>query len=112
MPTVITKGFLGANGADGTGNGDFVDEIKVSGKVEVLKRRGTDGLTKKLDSINPENEFSIKGGGAPTLALGVGTVTLSELQGGVKVVEKQDHTQKPNDYDEFESSGIHAPNAT
>jgi len=112
MPTVITKGFLGTSGADGTAAGDYVDEIKVSGKVETITRRGTDGTTKKLDSYDPTNEFSIKGGGAPTLALGVGGPVLSELTGGVKVVDKRDHTQKSNEYDDFEVSGKHAPGAS
>jgi hypothetical protein len=109
MPTVLTKGFIDT---DGTANGDYVDEISVDTSVELITRKGTDGVTKKVDSVDPTSEFSIKGGGAPTLALGVGAVSIKELEGGVKAVEKKNHTQKRGEYDEFSTNGKHFPGAS
>lgn len=106
MPTTLTHSI------DIFSDGDYLDEVKVTNNTEVSERRGTDGTFKKVKDFNPTNDFSFKGGGDPAVALGVGTFAITGLTGGVKMIPKYDHTQKNNDFDDFEATGKHYPGAT
>lgn len=106
MPTTITHGIFSIS------DGDFLDEFKISQEVEISERRGTDGTFRKVKDFNPTSDFSYKGGGNPAIALGVGSLTITGLSGGVKMVKKYDHTEKNTEFDDFEASGKHYPNAT
>lgn len=92
-------------------DGDFIDEVSVTAQVELIERKGTNGQTKKARALNPTNEFSIKGGGSSGLTLGLSAISLG-LAGGVKYVTKDTNTQKNSDFDDFDASGKHLPNAT
>ena len=106
MPTT-----LGFSIAAFTG-GDFLDEVKVGNEIELAKRRGTNGTFKRAKVFNPTATFDIKGGGASGLALGLSTDSITGLDGGVKYITKDDHTEKNNDFDDFAISGEYLPGAT
>jgi len=106
MPTTITHGIASA------ALGDYLDEIKATFNIETSERRGTNGTITKIKSFNPTNEFSFKGGGDVALVVGVGAFTITGLTGGVKNLSKYEHTDKNNEFDEFDASGKHYPTAT
>lgn len=107
MPTTLTQGISGS-----TSGGDFTDELKVSKGIDVIERKGSDGVVAKVKAINPINDISIKGGGAPAIALGSGGVSVSALTGGVTMVSKYDHAEKNSEYDDFDASAKHYPSAS
>jgi hypothetical protein len=106
MPTAIKHSI------DAYTGGDFIDEVKIGGSIEVSERRGTNGVIAKTKAFNPTNEFSLKGGGSSGLTLGVSAATIGGLSGGVKNLTKDDYTQVNNDFDSFDASGKHYPNAS
>ncbi len=108
MPTTITHSIGSGNAA----NGDYLDEFKTTNNVETSERRGTNGDIKKVKDFNATNEFAFKGGGNPAVPVGVGSLTITGLTGGVKIVQKFERTEKNNDFDDFDCSGKHYPNAT
>ena len=108
MPTTATPI---THGLASFTTGDFLDEFKVSMSTEVSERRGTAGAIVLVKDFNPTNEYSYKGGGNPAIALGVATDTMTGLTGGVKINNKFDHTEKNNEFDDFEAAGKHWPNA-
>jgi len=108
MPTTITSSI----GSPDSGLGDYLDEVKVTNNTEVAERRGTNGAIKKVNAFNPTNDFSFKGGGDPATAVGVATLTITGLSGGVKVVKKYEHTLKSTDFDESMAEGTHYPGAS
>src|SRR4051812_1317679 len=92
--------------------GTWTDEVQVTPTIEIVKRRGSDGTFVKGKALNPTNDFSIKGGGGTVSAVGLATLTLVGISGGVKYIEKAPHTDKNNDFDDFECSGTHLPGGT
>lgn len=106
MPTTITHGI------EVFADGDYLDEVKVSRSVEHTKRRGTNGAFKKSKTFNPTADISIKGGGSSGLALGVGSLSIIGISGGIKVVTKDDNTQHNSEFDDFDASVEHLPGAT
>ncbi len=106
MPTTITHSLTSST------FGDFLDELEVTFNTEVSERRGTNGDIKKVEDFNITNEFSAKGGGNPTLAVGVATLTITDLTGGVKMVSSRSQRGKNVDFDEFDGKGKHYPNAS
>lgn|SRR4030095_3925617 len=106
MPTTIKHTI------DAFTNGDYLDEVKIGNVIELNKRRGTNGDYKKGKAFNQTAEFNIKGGGSSGLSLGVTSETISGLTGGVKYLTKDDYTQHNSDFDDFEVTGEHLPNAT
>lgn len=108
MPTTITHNFVDSI----TGGGDYMDQLEVTHETEIAERRGTNGQIKKVKDFNPTASLSFKGGGDPATAMGVATISIAELAGGVKFMSKYVHTQKNNDFDEYSSDGKHYPNAT
>jgi hypothetical protein len=108
MPTTITHSISGTNAA----LGDYLDEVKTTNNIETSERRGTNGDIKKVKDFNATNEFSFKGGGNPAVAVGVATLSVEGLTGGVKIAQKFERTVKNNDFDEHDCGGKHYPNAT
>jgi hypothetical protein len=107
MPTTLKHTI------DAYTTGDYLDEVKISNKIELTKRKGTDGTTKKGKAFDPTAEFSVKGGGSSGLTVGVVSMSITTgLSGGVKYLTKDDYTQKNADFDDFESSGEHLPGAS
>lgn len=106
MPTTITHSIFSYT-AD-----DYLDEISADFNVELAERRGTNGAIKKVKDYNPTNDFSMKGGGNPTIPVGVFSGSYTGLTGGVKYIQKFGHTEKNTDFDEFAASGKHYPNGT
>lgn len=94
-------------------DGDFLDEVRISNKIELSKRKGSDGITKKGKAFDPTAEFSIKGGGSSGLSVGVSVMSITTgLSGGVKYLTGDDYTQKASDWDDFEAKGEHLPGAS
>ena len=108
MPTTITPSFVDAI----TNGGDYMDSLDVTHNAEIIERRGTNGAFKKVKDINPTNDIEFKGGGDVATPVGVATISISELSGGVKMVSKFKHGQKNNDFDDYECSAKHYPGAT
>jgi len=104
MPTTITQGISGS-----TSGGDFTDELKLSKQTEIIERKSSAGITVKVKDINPTTDISIKGGGAPAIALGSGGVAVSALTGGVIMVSKHEHTEKNAEFDDYDASAKHYP---
>lgn len=105
MPTTITPGIASYT------DGDFIDEFKVTQKKEIITRRGTTGNITKIHELNPTNDFSSKGGGNPAIGVGVLTLAITGLTGGVKAVPEYGHTEHNNEFDDYDFSGTHYPNA-
>lgn len=95
-------------------DGEFIDEVMFKEKVETATRRNRVGETARVYTYDQTNDFSIKGGGEPPLALGV--VASSGITGmgtdGVIVVKERTVTDKSTDFNEFEITGTQYPNAT
>lgn len=106
MPTTITHSIFSYT-AD-----DYLDEISADFNAEIAERRGTNGDIKKVKSFNLTNDFSMKGGGNPAIAVGVGSITYTGLTGGVKMIPKYTHTEKNTDFDDFACTGKHYPNGS
>lgn len=88
-------------------DGEFIDEVMFKEKVETAERRNRVGVIKRVYTYGQTNDFSIKGGGTPPLALGV--VASSGISGmgedGVIVVKERTVTDKNTDFNEFEVNG-------
>jgi len=106
MPTTIKHSI------DAYTGGDYVDEVKIDREIEVSERKGTNGAIAKTKTHNPTSGFSVKGGGSSGLAVGVSNIAVSGLDGGVKNLSKDSYTQHNDNFDDFEASGKHYPNAS
>jgi hypothetical protein len=106
MTTSIIHGM-----ADFT-DGDYLDEFSTEGKTDVSERRGTDGAIAKVKDYNPTSEISVKGGGNPAIAVGVGSLSITSLSGGAQMIKSSKHTEKNTDFDDFDLSGTHYPSAS
>jgi len=107
MPTTITQGISGS-----TSGGEFTDELKISKQTEIIERKNSAGITTKVKDLNPTTDISIKGGGAPAIALGSGGVAVTAVTGGVIMVSKYEHTEKNSEFDDYDASAKHFPSGS
>lgn len=103
MSTTLTFGIFSYT------DGDYLDEVDVDFNTEVAERRGTSGDIKKVKDFNPTNDLTVKGGGQPAISVGVATLAVTGLTGGVKMCSKFGHTEKSNDFDDFNLTAKHYP---
>jgi len=106
MPTAIDHNF---NDIDAAGRGDFLDEFSTTNSTDVSERKGTAGAITLIKPHNPTSTFSLKGGGNLALTVGVVTLAVTSLSGGVKVLNSFGHTEKVSDFDECTAEGKHYP---
>lgn len=106
MPTTLVHGVAAY------ATGDYLDELKIGANIEVTKRRGTNGDFKKGKAFNQTNEIALKGGGNSGLAVGLVSMTVTGISGGVKYLTKDERTEHNSEFDDFDASVDHLPNAT
>lgn len=104
MPTTITHS-ISSYVAD-----DYLDEISLKNNTDVAERRGTNGDVKKVKAYNATNDISLKGGGNPAIAVGIGTLAYTGASGGVKLIQSYEHTEKNTDFDDYTVAAKHYPN--
>ena len=92
--------------------GEFIDEFKTKGTIEVAERANRVGEIKKVYPHKRKTDVSISGGGVCPLALGaVANHGITGLNGGVFIVKEVEDTDKNTDFNEFSANATHYPNA-
>jgi muramoyltetrapeptide carboxypeptidase LdcA involved in peptidoglycan recycling len=91
--------------------GEWCDEAKTKNMTKIVTRENRVGVTKLVRTVNPTNEGSLKGGGLPTTAVGIGASLDESITGGIFVVESKERTRKGDNFDESDISWKHFPAA-
>lgn len=107
MPTTINQATFPT-----TEGGDYLDECRISKGLSVNERPGRDGEIAKVFPYKTINEIAFKGGGLPALALGVVTMSITGLSGGVKLFSKYEETTFAEKPCEYSADGKHYPDAS
>ena len=97
---------------------EFIESVEVTKSVDTKLIKSTDGGFGAGKGFDPKFEFSLKGRGSTTITPGDSSATLGSsgflpdsINGGITIVTSVKVSQKNDDYDEFEISGVNYPEA-
>lgn len=91
--------------------GALIESLETSEKVEKKVLKGSNGNDARVKPFNPTTSFSVKGHGTLTVVPGIGASGISDIAGGVTVIEELKRTETNDDFDGWEYSGTNHPNA-
>jgi hypothetical protein len=91
--------------------GTLIDSVDTTGNVQVAELRGSNGNVALVHPFNKTTAFSVKGHGTTAVVPGVGDSGISGLTGGVSVIEEFKGSEVNDNFDGWEYSGKHYPNA-
>ena len=91
--------------------GALIDSVESSDKVDKKELKGSNGDVARVHTYNPTTSFSVKGHGTLTVVPGVGSSGITDLAGGLTVIDEVKHTESNDDFDGWEYSGMNYPNA-
>ena len=89
----------------------LLESIEWETKLEEKIIKATDGSFGQGQTFDPIIEFSVKGRGTPSVAVGIGAAGIAAITGGTTLILKVKQSQKNDDFDSFEYSGTNYPNA-
>ena len=89
----------------------LLESIEWETKLEEKTIKASNGTFGQGQTFDPLIEFSVKGRGSPTVAVGIGAAGITAITGGTTLILKVKHSQKNDDFESFEYSGTNYPNA-
>jgi len=91
--------------------GTLLESVEWEKKVEEKVIKNLTGGFGQGQTFDPIIEFSVKGRGATSMAVGAGAAGITAITGGTTLILKVKHSEKNDDFDSFEYSGTNYPNA-
>lgn len=91
--------------------GALIDSVETTEKIEKKELKGSTGNVARVHAYNPTTNFSVKGHGALTLTPGIGSPAITDIAGGVSIIEEIKRSESNDDFDGWEYSGVNYPNA-
>ena len=91
--------------------GALIDSVESTKKIEKKELRGSNGNIARVHPYNPTTSFSVKGHGTTTVVPGIGASGITDLTGGVTLIEEFKASESNDDFDGWEYSGMIYPNA-
>ena len=91
--------------------GTLLESVEWETKIEEKIIKATNGSFGQGQTFDPIIEFSVKGRGTPSVAVGIGAAGIAAITGGTTLILKVKQSQKNDDFDSFEYSGTNYPNA-
>jgi len=105
MPATDVK--FGITRSEGT----LIETLDTTDGVEVKALKGSNGDVARVHTFNPTTKFSVKGHGTLDIVPGVGSSEITDVTGGVTVIEEVKKSEKNEDFDDWEYTGTNYPNA-
>lgn len=91
--------------------GALIDSVDTTSKIDKKELKGSDGSVARVHPYNPTTSFSVKGHGALSLVPGIGDPGIDGITGGIALIEEVKNSEKNEDFDGWEFSGMHYPDA-
>ena len=91
--------------------GTLLESVEWERKLEEKVIKDLSGGFGQGQAFDPLIEFSVKGRGDTTMAVGVGASGIAANTGGTTLILKVKRSQKNDDFNSFEYSGTNYPNA-
>ncbi|MDR3406380.1 MAG: hypothetical protein P4L99_28100 [Chthoniobacter sp.] len=91
--------------------GALIETLESTDKVEKKVLKGSDGNAARVKTFNPTTTFSVKGHGTLTIVPGIGTSGITDIAGGITVIDEVKRDEKNDDFDGWSYSGENYPNA-
>ena len=91
--------------------GTLLESVEWERKLEEKVIKTLEGGFGDGHAFDPIIEFSVKGRGDTSMAVGVGAAGIDAITGGATLILKVKRGQKNDDFDSFEYSGTNYPNA-
>ena len=91
--------------------GTLIESVEWEQKVEEKIIKDLHGAFGQGQAFDPTVEFSVKGRGDTSMAVGVGASGISAISNGTTLILKVKRSQKNDDFDSFEYSGTNYPSA-
>ena len=91
--------------------GTLLESVEWERKLEEKVIKDLSGGFGQGQAFDPLIEFSVKGRGDTAMAVGVGASGIAAITGGTTLILKVKRSQKNDDFNSFEYSGTHYPNA-
>jgi hypothetical protein len=92
-------------------SGALIQSVDTTAKIDKKELRGSDGNVARVHAYNPTTQFSVKGHGAVTVVPGIGSIGVTSISGGLTLIEEFKLSDKNDDFQGWEFSGINYPNA-
>jgi len=92
-------------------SGTLLESVEWERKLEEKVIKDLSGGFGQGQAFDPIIEFSVKGRGDTTMAVGVGAAGITAITGGTTLILKVKRSQKNDDFNSFEYSGTNYPNA-
>ncbi|XHR27548.1 MAG: hypothetical protein ACFUZC_16580 [Chthoniobacteraceae bacterium] len=89
----------------------LLESVEWEKKLEEKIIKSTTGGFGQGQAIDPTIEFSVKGRGDTSVAVGVGTAGIAAITGGTTLILKRKRSQKNDDFNSYEYSGTNYPSA-
>ena len=108
MATIFNKIGIQSVGAE------FVESVEVTKTVDTKLIKSTDGGFGAGKGFDPKFECSVKGRGSTSMTAGQtnpGAYLPDSIAGGLTIITGVKISQKNDDYNEFEVSGVNYPGA-
>ncbi|MHA3773664.1 hypothetical protein ACXR0O_19180 [Verrucomicrobiota bacterium sgz303538] len=91
--------------------GTLIESVETTKKVEKKELKGSNGSVARVKAYNPTTDFSVKGHGTNAIVPGTGANGITDLTGGVNVIEELKQSESNDDFDSWEYSGTNYPSA-
>lgn len=91
--------------------GALIESVETTDKVEKKTLKGSSGNVARVKATNPTTTFSVKGHGTLTVVPGIGSANITDMTGGVTIIEEVKKTESNDDFDGWEYSGEKFPHA-
>lgn len=91
--------------------GALIESVETVDRVEKKELRGSNGNFARVKPFNPTTTFNVKGHGELTVAPGIGASGITDIAGGVNLIEELKKNEANDDFDGWEYSGTNYPNA-
>ncbi len=91
--------------------GTLLESVEWEKKLEEKVIKDLSGGFGQGQAFDPIIEFSVKGRGDTTMALGIGAAGITAITGGTTLILKLKRSEKNDDFNSFEYSGTNYPGA-
>lgn len=91
--------------------GALIDSVETTDSKDKKELRGSNGNVARVKMYNPTTKFSVKGHGTMTYVPGIGSSGITDIAGGLTVIDEVKKSEANEDFDGWEVSGVNYPNA-
>ncbi|HEV7405160.1 MAG TPA: hypothetical protein VGO11_19610 [Chthoniobacteraceae bacterium] len=91
--------------------GALIESVESTDKIEKKVLKGSTGNSARVHPYDPTTDFSVKGHGTLTVVPGIGSAQITDITGGVTVIDSVKNSEYNEDFDGWEYSGTNYPNA-